>query len=184
MLEQILETYGYPALLIGTFFEGETVLVLGGFLAHVGYLKLPWVILFAFIGSICGDQLYFFIGRFKGKAFLEKRTSWQPYIIKAHKLLDRYQILLIIGFRFLYGLRTVTPFVIGMSQVRTGIFIFLNVVGALIWAITIGLCGYLFGMALEALIDDVKKYEIEVILIIIIVGITFWFVRFLKNKRH
>jgi membrane protein DedA with SNARE-associated domain len=184
MLQQLLETYGYPALLIGTFFEGETILVLGGFLAHVGYLKLPWVILFAFIGSICGDQLYFFIGRFKGKAFLEKRTSWQPYINVAQKLFERYQILLIIGFRFLYGLRTVTPFVIGMSRVRTGLFICLNVVGALIWATTIGTCGYLFGMALEALIDDVKKYEIEVILLISIAGIFIWLFHFYKKKRH
>ena len=40
MLEQILATYGYPALLIGTFLEGETILVLGGFLAHAGYLQI------------------------------------------------------------------------------------------------------------------------------------------------
>jgi membrane protein DedA with SNARE-associated domain len=52
-LESIIETYGYWALLVGTFFEGETVLVLGGFAAHRGYLTLPWVILAAFIGSLC-----------------------------------------------------------------------------------------------------------------------------------
>ena len=96
MLEHIIETYGYWALLVGTFLEGETILIIGGFLAHRGYLSLPLVILAAFIGTLAGDQLFFFIGRKKGKAFLDKRPSWKPNIEKAHNLLDRYQTLLIL----------------------------------------------------------------------------------------
>lgn len=42
-LEYLIDTYGYPAILIGTFLEGETILVLGGIVAKLGYLKLPWV---------------------------------------------------------------------------------------------------------------------------------------------
>jgi membrane protein DedA with SNARE-associated domain len=41
MLESLIDTYGYPAVLVGTFFEGETVLVLGGFASHRGYLACP-----------------------------------------------------------------------------------------------------------------------------------------------
>jgi len=58
-LESIVDTYGYVAVLLGTFLEGETILVLGGFAAHRGYLALPWVIVAAFFGSLCGDQLFF-----------------------------------------------------------------------------------------------------------------------------
>jgi len=119
-LQTFLQTYGYWALLIGTFLEGETILIIGGFAAHRGYLSLTLVILAAFAGTLAGDQFFFFIGRKKGKAFLDKRPSWKPNIEKVHVLLDRYQTLLILGFRFLYGLRTVTPFVIGMSRVKTG----------------------------------------------------------------
>jgi membrane protein DedA with SNARE-associated domain len=38
-LESILDPYGYLAVLVGTFLEGETILVLGGFAAHRGYLQ-------------------------------------------------------------------------------------------------------------------------------------------------
>ena len=41
MLESLIDTYGYLTILIGTFLEGETILVLGGFAAHRGYLHLP-----------------------------------------------------------------------------------------------------------------------------------------------
>ena len=38
-LEPLVSTYGYPALLVGTFLEGETILVIAGFLAHRGYCR-------------------------------------------------------------------------------------------------------------------------------------------------
>jgi len=46
-LEELISTYGYAAIGIGTFLEGETILILVGFAAHRGYLELPWVIVFA-----------------------------------------------------------------------------------------------------------------------------------------
>ena len=46
----------------------------------------------------------------------------------------QHQNLLILGFRFLYGLRSVTPFVIGMSGISWLRFALLNVIGAGIWA--------------------------------------------------
>ena len=58
-LQSIIENYGYAAILIGTFLEGETILALAGLAAHQGYLALTWVILAAFLGSLCGDQLFF-----------------------------------------------------------------------------------------------------------------------------
>jgi len=40
-LQSIIENYGYAVILLGTFLEGETILVLGGVAAHQGYLALP-----------------------------------------------------------------------------------------------------------------------------------------------
>lgn len=36
-LESLIIAYGYPALFAGTFLEGETIVVIAGFLAHRGY---------------------------------------------------------------------------------------------------------------------------------------------------
>jgi membrane protein DedA with SNARE-associated domain len=83
----------------------------------------------------------------------------------------------------MYGLRTVIPFAIGMSQIKTGNFIILNVVGALVWAIVVGTLGYMFGAALEVIITDIEHYELEVITGICIIGILMWTLHFYRRKR-
>ncbi len=74
-LQELISNYGYLTIAVGTFFEGETVLVLGGLAAHRGFLLLPGVIACAFLGAFCGNQLYFHIGRRKGATFLAKRPA-------------------------------------------------------------------------------------------------------------
>lgn len=68
-IADFLSHYGYLALLIGTFLEGETILVLGGLAAHQGYLDLAGVILAAFAGSLMGDQFFFLLGRRRSAYF-------------------------------------------------------------------------------------------------------------------
>ena len=73
--QQLITDYGYAAVAIGTFLEGETILALGGFAAHRGYLSLPWVVVCGFVGNLLGDQLYYYIGRWKGDALLCTATG-------------------------------------------------------------------------------------------------------------
>ena len=61
-LESFVQNYGYGALFLGTLLEGETVLILAGLMAHMGLMKLPLVVLVALLGSVLGDQFYFFLG--------------------------------------------------------------------------------------------------------------------------
>ena len=63
MLEALLTHYGCPILVIGTLLEGETIMVLGGLAAHLGYLSFEGVLVCGVCGTVLGDQLYFFIGR-------------------------------------------------------------------------------------------------------------------------
>lgn len=180
-LEELITTYGYAAVGIGSFLEGETVVVLGGFAAHRGYLELPRVIFCAFLGSLFSDQLYYFIGRIKGKSVLEKRPKWKAKSEKVFSLLYKHQILLIFGFRFIYGLRTVTPLLIGASRVAPTRFIILNILGAAIWAVIVGTMGYLFGYTLEKFIVDVKKYELLVFAGLAGIGVIIWLLHFRKR---
>ncbi len=162
-LQSFLETYGYAALFVGTFLEGEVILVIAGFAAYQGYLELPWVIVTAFAGSLLGDQAWFLLGRHRGSRFLSRRPGLKPRVERATELIDRYRILMTLGFRFVYGLRTVTPFALGMSRIPTHLFVFLNAIAALIWSGVFGTGGFLFGGTLEALIGRVKRIEREAI---------------------
>ncbi len=182
-LEALISTYGYVAIAVGTFFEGETILVLAGFAAHRGYLDLPWVILSAFLGTLCGDQLYFYLGRVKGTQFVEKRPHWRSKSQRVFSLLHKHEKLLVLGFRFLYGFRTVTPFMLGASGLSPVRFLVLNAIGALLWAISIGVSGYLFGSGLELLIGDIKRYEVIVFVGLAIAGAVAWSIYTFRKQK-
>jgi membrane protein DedA with SNARE-associated domain len=114
----------------------------------------------AFLGTLLGDQLYFYIGRVKGHSIIEKRQKWKSKSQKVFLLLNKHQVLLIFGFRFLYGLRTVTPILLGASRIAPFRFLVFNILGAFAWTVVIGVMGYIFGHAIEVIIGDVRRYEL------------------------
>ena len=183
-LAELLNSYGYAALVVGTFLEGETVLVLAGFAAHRGYLSLPLVMLAAFAGSFLGDQLYFHLGRRKGEAFLRRRLTWAPKVERVQGLIERHYLPFILGFRFIYGLRTVSPFAIGMSGVPARRYLILNLIGAAAWSAAVAYLGYFLGEAAEALLGKVRRYELGIFAAIAAVGTILWAIQFLRRRRQ
>jgi len=181
-LEELIVQYGYLGLFVGTFLEGETILIIAGYLAQDGYLDLPLVILAAFLGTFAGDQTFFFLGRLKGVSFLAKRPAWKRNTEKAFALLDRHQIGVILGFRFLYGIRNVTPFVIGASGLHPLRFFVLNFLGAATWAIAFGSLGYHLGTFVEVVLRDVKKYEMIGLALFCAVAVAYFLWSNLRKK--
>jgi membrane protein DedA with SNARE-associated domain len=182
-LESFVATYGYPALLTGALLEGETVVIIAGIMAHSGYLQLPWVMVIAFSGAFCADQFFFQLGKRKGKLFLEKRPHWEPRVEKVRRFLVGYQGIAVLSYRFIYGMRTITPIVIGASGFSTRRFVFLNLCSTLLWAVLVSSAGYFFGNVIEAVLRDFRRYELAVMLIVAAVGGGIWFYRYrLKNR--
>jgi len=182
-LEEFVQQYGYLAILIGTFFEGETIVIVAGVAAHLGLLELPWVIVSAIVGSFSGDQLYYYIGRHWGPKIIAKRLSWQEAAQKVYRLLHRHQYFLILTFRFYYGLRNVTPFAVGSAHVPRLRFFTLNLVGAIVWAITFAYAGYFFGQAVKLFIDDYHRYAMYVIGGALLIGAVVWAVMTIRHRR-
>ncbi|WP_051284120.1 DedA family protein [Desulforegula conservatrix] len=178
----LIRDYGYWAVLIGTFLEGETILILGGVAAQSGSLELAFVMLSAFAGSSCGDQLYYFIGRWQGRALLLRFPRWSRAAAKVSKHVKRHQNFIILCFRFFYGLRNVTPFVLGISHVRVPRFVILNLIGAGIWSISFASLGFLLGEAHERALG--KGYSWVLIVIVLILGLIYWGYRRWKDSRE
>ncbi|NQX90164.1 MAG: DedA family protein [Halioglobus sp.] len=182
-LEELVSNYGYIVVIVGTFLEGETVVILGGISAHRGYLELPWVIASAALGSFVGDQVYFYLGRAKGQEFLAKRPQWQAKSDKVLLLLEKHQTLLIIGSRYMYGLRTVTPFLVGTAKISPLRYFIFDAVGVLIWSVLVSSLAYAFGYALEALVPQIKYYEKMLLVFIAMGGLMVWLIR-RRGKRN
>ncbi len=169
-----VQEYGYLAVFIGTFLEGEVVLVLAGMAAHAGQLSLPKVIALATVGGFLGDQFFFALGRRFGAGILQNKPQWQPRVDKVNALLERYHAPLIIMIRFMYGLRIIGPIVIGMSNVPRWRLALFNFIGALIWAPLIAGGGYLFGSVVQILLKDMEHFQRAVLLLLVVGGIAAW----------
>ena len=171
LLLEIVQSYGYIAILIGTFLEGETIVLIAGYLAHEELLSLPLIAICAFCGSCISDQLMFLIGRKKGKPFLESKPRMKWAAAKVTRIMEKHETLLILGFRFLYGLRNVTPVMLGISGVSYKKFIILNIIGAAIWAGAFAWGGYLFGMLLAEILHTFAEYARIVIAALLLIGV-------------
>jgi membrane protein DedA with SNARE-associated domain len=182
VLEHFVSTYGFWAILIGTFFEGEMILVMGGFAAYQGYLGFPPVVLAAFLGSYSGDQLFFFLGRRHSGRILKLFPSWGKRMAVINRWLERIGTPVILLFRFTYGFRTITPFVLGMSSVRSRTFVILNGLGALAWALLVAAGGYFFGFTLEKALGDIRHYERLVFGAILAAGLAAWAFHFFRSR--
>jgi membrane protein DedA with SNARE-associated domain len=175
-LESMVREWGYVAVVLGTFLEGETILVLGGIAAHQGNLDLKLVMLCAFCGSLISDQLAFFIGRRWGSRWLMRKPGRAERYERARALIDRHQTLITLVFRFLYGLRNVIPFALGMSRMRAARYILLNVIGAAVWAVALASLGWGLGEAAHLFIEDVKSGERWILLGLALLAIVVWVV--------
>src|SRR5271170_1379763 len=142
-LPELIQTYGYGAVFAGTLLEAEAVLLVGGFAAHRGYLDLPTVVGVAIVGSFLANQLWFYLGRRHGAKLLERYPRYVAPAARAHELLARYNTPLILSVRFIFGLRTIVPFVLGMGKITTLRFQVLNFGGAVFWSVTVAAGGYL-----------------------------------------
>jgi membrane protein DedA with SNARE-associated domain len=181
-VEEAVRRWGYAAVLAWTFLEGETVILMAGFAAHRGWLRLDGVIAAAFAGSLAGDQLLFHVGRRWGGPFLARRPSWRARVDRVHALLGRRRDLFVVGFRFLYGLRTVSPVVIGTGTIPSVRFLVLNALGAALWAVSFGIAGYLFGRAFATAFEEARRYEVWALAAIAAAGLAVWIVRRVRSR--
>jgi len=180
-LQALLENYGYIVVFLGALLEGETVLIMAGFAAHRGLLELPWVIALAAAAGFLGDQLFFALGRYRGRQMLARFPSVQRQAARVEGLIHRHSTWLIVGVRCMYGLRVAGPVLIGMSHVSHTKFIVLNLIGAVVWAIVVAGLGYLFGQAVELMLQDARRYELALLISIAAAGAVVWAIRRLRR---
>jgi membrane protein DedA with SNARE-associated domain len=183
-LEPILAAYGYPILYLGTILEGETFVIISVILCQTGHLKPIWVVGTAFLGAISGDLLCFLLGRYGGANLVKKRPYWQRRTARAARLLGRHQSLVVISYRFFYGLRAVIPFMIGMTNYSFGRFILLSSAAALVRSITISVAGLVCGKVLILFISDMKHYQLWLFGGLGIFGLLWWSIYHFKHRQR
>ncbi|MEG3170077.1 DedA family protein [Sphingomonas sp. LB3N6] len=184
-IESFIAQYGLAAIFLGAAFEGETSVVTGGLLAHQHMLPLAGSAAAAVAGSFFADQLFFFAGRRYRDTKLVRRIAEKPTFAKALDTLDRHPTLFILSFRFLYGLRTISPIAVGTSHVPARTFVVLNAISALVWGVLFTGIGYVFGDGLIALVDRIMPRQklLGVAILIAVIALVIACVRFWRGRH-
>ena len=171
-IETLIAQYGLIAVFIGAGLEGETAAVVGGVIAHEGLIPLPAAIAAAAIGSFVADQGFFAFGRHFRDHPRVRRFAEKPGFARALDTFERYPVGFIFAFRFLYGLRTVSPVAIGTTQVRSRTFLIVNAAAAAVWGTLFVSLGYIFGQGFEDLLHRVKArgHPLLVLIGVVLIG--------------
>ena len=154
-------------LVVMPFLPGDSLLFVVGALAGSGAISLPIAIGVLLCAAIAGDQVNYSIGRSIGpRVFQWEQSRWfnRRAFDRAHAFYERYGGVTIILARFMPFVRTFAPFVAGVSEMDRRRFTAFNVVGAVLWIVSLVLAGYLFGN-IPFVKDNLTKFIWALILV-------------------
>src|SRR5262249_50626300 len=180
-MQALLLKYGYLLLFFGVAVEGETFLLAGAFLAHLGYFHLSFVILVALAGNCFADQIYYLVAASRGKRWLDKRFGNSPRYQKLLGMMSRHGNWLLFVSRYLYGFRILIPAACGALGMSPGTFTVINLLGGLIWAGPTGLLGYYFSGPVESLFRHLQHYQVLVLIGVLLLVVIFLSLRYLRR---
>lgn len=145
-------------LVIFPFLPGDSLLfAAGAFCAgftnaagEVASLNLWLILILLLIAAVLGDATNYFVGKEVGLKALKwkvrgKQLIKQKYIDKTQEFFEKYGPKTIIIARFVPIVRTFAPFVAGIGEMTYLRFLHFNIIGAILWVVSITLLGYFFG---------------------------------------
>ncbi len=135
-------------LVVMPFLPGDSLLFVCGALAAVGGLSLPLLIALLITAAVLGDALNYSIGRRIGpRVWTFEQSRWfnRKAFERANAFYEKHGAITIIVARFLPFVRTFAPFVAGVAAMSYRKFALYNVVGGVIWVVSLTWLGYLIG---------------------------------------
>ena len=197
-LNEIITTLGYAGvflavfaesgLFIGFFLPGDSMLFSAGLLAATRPQDFNIFVLAigCFIAAVAGDTVGYWFGRKYGQKLFNKEDSiffHKKNLHKAQSFYAEHGRKTIILARFIPVVRTFAPIVAGIGEMHYKTFLAFNLIGGVIWAVCVTVAGYYLGKIIP--VDEVDKYLIPVILLIIIISVApaLWHVFKEKESR-
>lgn len=185
-LENIVQTLGLPGVVIGTALEGEGVAFLSGVFAHRHIFHFEAAALSVMLGALITDNITFGLGRFGGRLKYVQKALTHQRVTRVREMIDRHQTKACLAFRFIYGLKTVAPLLLGSSSVSWARYALLDFMAVTVWAHLFVALGYFVGTAITQLFGKLKlELHTSIALVVFVVfALAVWFLFGHKLKRR
>ncbi len=179
-IEEIAQQYGYWAVFGGILLEnlgiplpGETVTLIGGFLAGSGQLNYWFVLGSAILGAVIGGTCGYWIGRFAGWPFLVKLSSLlripEHRVEESKTKFSENAAKAVFFGRFIALLRVLAGLLAGIAEMPFGKFFLYNLAGAVVWASVMVTLSFFLGqfVSLEELVGLAGQFTIVALIIVV-----------------
>ena len=160
--------------IVGTIIPGATLVIIAGFLASQGYFDWGDLIWFVAAGAVFGDALSYWLGT-KGTRLFKKENKYlhADHLERGKRFFKKHGAKSVLIGRFIGALRSIVPFIAGLSSMRLSIFFVCNIIGGIVWATLHVLLGYFFGGTFNAIAAWSTRLG-YVLFIIVLFGIVLW----------
>ncbi|RAL25891.1 DedA family protein [Thermoflavimicrobium daqui] len=192
---ELLLQYGYIGIFLflvlgiaGLPLPDEFMMTFIGYLTSIGKLNLTYTYLSAFLGSCAGITLSYILGKKLGLPFLmkygEKIFITRRRLKMTQLLFRKYGSWLLFFGYFVPGVRHITAYIAGISNLTYYRFAIFAYIGAMFWcAVFIGL-GHILGANWKMAFKMIHEYGLTAFLAILpllLVGIGWWIWKRKKN---
>ena len=152
-MEEILNNlalYGYIILAAYSFGGGMVALAGAGILSAMGKMDIGTSILVATVANFLGDSVLFWLAQTNKKEVLKYMRKHRRKIAWTNLLMRRYGWMAVFIQKYIYGVKTLVPIIMGLSRYDLKKFIFLNFFASIVWGLVVGLGSYWFSAAVRS----------------------------------
>lgn len=178
-LQEVAHQYGYGAIFIGILLEnagvpipGETITLIGGFLAGSDELNYWGVLGSAIAGAVIGDNIGYWVGFYGGWSLLSRVGQFfkiqEAQLLKVKEQFSRNAAKAVFLGRFIALLRIFAGPLAGIAKMPYPQFFLCNLAGAGIWAAAMVSLAYFVGQVvpLATLVQWVAQFGIATLIIL------------------
>jgi len=177
-MEQFIQDWGYIALFLYSFGGGFLALAIAGAFASAGTLNIVVTIIVAAIANIIGSQFLFFLAK-NNKSYAQNIMNNHKRKVALVKVwFNKYGSFIIVFQKYIYGIKTLVPIVMGLSLYNSFKFTVINIFASILWALVIGIVSYIAGEILLQYADNIKYIGMFTVILVL-----FILIRSFKPKK-
>jgi len=194
-LLHLIGRYGYLVVFFGVMLEGagvplpgETVLIAAGVLVHRGVLDFGGALFSSILGTVAGNQIGYWVGRFGGRPFV---LRWGRYAFITPERLEHAEAFFathggsaILLSRFVVGLRVFGALVAGTSRMPWRKFALYNILGGTVWATAAVSLGYFLWASISLVEHWVGRVSLLLVAVLALALLLRWGYRKAMRTRR